>query len=58
MKSMQRAINRDDNQSIHKGKLLSPKDLSSRMKSHDYSIDLSFIDKIVAPEDNDHKYLG
>lgn len=55
---MQRANNRDDNQSNHKGKLLSPKDLSSRIRSHDYSIDLSFIDKIVAPDDNDHKFLG
>ena len=37
--------------------MLSPKDLGVG-RSKNYSIELSFIDKIVAPEDNDEKYLG
>lgn len=39
-------------------KMLSPKDLTSGARSRDFSIELSFIDKIVSPEDNDLKYLG
>lgn len=37
---------------------LSPKDLSGGARARNYSIELSFIDKIVSPEENDQKYLG
>ena len=40
-----------------KQKLLTPRDLAVGAKSRNFSIELSFIDKIVSPEDSDHKYL-
>ena len=57
LKSLPRHLFREDRKPRPKEKLLSPKDLSSG-GSRDYSIELSFIDKIVSPEDNDQKYLG
>lgn len=58
LKSLPKHHFRDDGRPRAKDKMLSPKDLSGGVKSRDFSIELSFIDKIVQPEDNDLKYLG
>jgi hypothetical protein len=58
LRSLPKYIFKEESRLKAKEKLLSPKDLSSGMRARDFSIDLSFIDKIVSPEDNDQKYLG
>ena len=58
LKSLPKYIFKEDGRPKGKDKLLSPKDLSTGIKARDFSIELSFIDKIVSPEDNDQKYLG
>ena len=49
LKSLPKYIFKDDAKGKYREKMLSPKDLASGMKSKDYSIELSFIDKIVSP---------
>jgi hypothetical protein len=46
---------RDSSQPLKK--LLTPRDLATG-RSRDFSVELSFIDKIVASDEHDGKYLG